>query len=135
MADQTLYEATLPQMGESLGTVTAATEAGTASWSSAWSLMIEFIGKAIGIAKELRGLTGDELKEKVIEAAEKFYEEVIVPIDIPGVPNIIEPLVDKAIGKALRPLIAGAVDGILKLYDRLGWPAFGFGDKPEAASS
>ena len=130
--DDNLYAMALAEMSMSTKTAISSKDAGIATWSNAWSLLVEFIGRAILIAKEFQGLDGEALREKVILAAERFYEEIIVPIDIPGVPNIIEPLVDKAIGKALRPLIAGAVDGLLKLFATFGWAA---ADAPETASS
>lgn len=117
-----LYERTLQEVEVRRQSLLQAKAAGIGDWSMIWAAIVDFIAKAIAIAKELQGLEREQIREKVVAATERFYEEVIVPIDLPGVPNIIEPIVDKALGRAIRPLLAGTIDALFDLYDRLGWP-------------
>lgn len=51
-------------------------------------------------------------KEELIQAAESIYAEYVAPIDLAGVPNLIEPFVDKWLGEVIRPSISLLVDRI-----------------------
>lgn len=43
--------------------------------------------------------------DAVIRAAEKAYDDYVAPLDIPGVPNLIEPQVDSAIRLAIGAVL------------------------------
>ena len=51
-------------------------------------------------------------KEDLIRAAEAVYDEYLAPLDLVGVPNRIEPYVDKVIRDTIRPGIALLVDAV-----------------------
>lgn len=48
----------------------------------------------------------------LVEMAEKLYDEHVAPLDIPGVPNLIEPRVDAAIRAQIRPLIYKMLEAV-----------------------
>lgn len=57
-------------------------------------------------------------KKCIMDAMGLFYDEIIVPYDIPGIPSIIEGFVDEA-GK--KPFLSGiefAIDAMFSLLDK-----------------
>lgn len=65
-------------------------------------------------------IDGPAKRKLVAEAVVQVYEQAIAPLDIPGVPNWVEPLVDRGIGLAvamyaeqLVSVIYGAVEPYL----------------------
>lgn len=82
------------------------------------------IGEALGlIYKSLAALSvlakqvvpaieAGDLRKFVISGAQKIYDEVIAPLDIPMIPNIIEDTVDDAIGSAVPLFIGMAYDAL-----------------------
>ena len=82
----------------------------------ALALLHEAIEEAVRLAAEYKNAVGPAKKELVIAAVEKFYFEVIAPIDLPYIPNfVIEPIVDQSIGSAIRPLVGGLVERVYSL--------------------
>lgn len=44
---------------------------------------------------------GSDCVEQVVQAAGLLYDRFVAPIDIPGIPNIVEPAFDAAVKQAL----------------------------------
>ena len=64
-----------------------------------------------------------ELKAVVLAAFDKLYDEVMAPIDIPYVPDVIETrFVDPILKVALRDQVAGILDALLKIFEREAVP-------------
>ncbi len=80
----------------------------------------EFITRATGSLVRLVGEydpSHDDLKATVLAAIGKLYDDVLAPIDIPYVPNIIETrFLDPAIRSALLKQVSGMIDGLLKIF-------------------
>lgn len=55
-----------------------------------------------------------------MEALSNFYDNVIEKVDIPGVPNIIEPIVDKYIKKLLLLIASGSIDSMVATLKKIG---------------
>ncbi len=55
-------------------------------------------------------LTSPEKKKEALDAAGLFYDNYIEKFDLPYVPNIIEPLVDKYIKLIFLMLASGSID-------------------------
>lgn len=88
----------------------------------------------LDLSRYLAEADRDTLRGAVIQAATKFYNEVLAPIDIPSIPNWLENrIVDPLIGQAVPLLVASLVDALLKILpettDHLGGPQ----DHPEPA--
>jgi len=47
---------------------------------------------------------------KLVEDVEEVYFEFIAPLDIVGIPNIVERAVDRVIGRMIRPALQGLRD-------------------------
>jgi len=80
-------------------------------WEVAYDSLYGAIQTYIVEVAKFVDATGAEKKEQVIQACEKFYEEVLAPLDIPGVPNwFVEPAVDRAVGAMIRPAVSGLIE-------------------------
>jgi hypothetical protein len=71
-------------------------------------------GRLLAILKFARGLTDDVIdsmggNSAVAEYVKSLYVQYVVPLDLPGVPNLLEPMVDEAI-KGLIVTLINAVD-------------------------
>jgi len=55
-------------------------------------------------------LTAADKREYLIARAEKFFDQVIVPLDLPGPDQVIDPLLRAAI----RPVVSRLYDEVLK---------------------
>lgn len=74
--------------------------------------------------------TGNDKKDVVLVAIGRFYDAVIRPIPLTGMPGPIEGLVDTAL-KGLILAIAGAgIDATVNIFNKLGWSA-----TPEAVAA
>lgn len=79
-------------------------------------------------------LNADDLKATVLAAFDKFYDDVIAPLDIPFVPNFIETRwVDPMLKAALHKQVSGIFDAVLKILGQA--PALTPGDLPPPATA
>jgi hypothetical protein len=85
--------------------------------SEVWNLVTEVISSLVKVAEEFGG-DGDNKKAAVLAALELFYDEVIAPLDIPYVPNIVEPVVDRAAKRIFLQIADGVIDAIVSLLNR-----------------
>lgn len=76
--------------------------------------IFQLVGEAVSLlvaAASTLSVSGADKKQLVTDAAQKLYDEVIRPIDIPGIPNVIEnTIVDPAIGKAIPYIVSGLIE-------------------------
>lgn len=86
------------------------------SLSEVWGLFQDIVVSFMKIAETVN-LSGVDKKAIVMDAASRLYDEVIAPIDIKSIPNVIEPAFDK-FGKSLfLELISGSIDYMVKFVD------------------
>lgn len=77
-----------------------------------WGLFQSVIQVLVKLASEVEA-SGDEKKEAVLAALDKFYDEVIAPIDIAVVPNFVEPITDKFLKGLFLQLASGSIDSVV----------------------
>ena len=78
-----------------------------------WKAFQVYVGNvvvAIEQSAAVEILTSLEKKQEALEAAALFYDNYIEKFDLPYVPNIVEPLVDKYIKKIFLILASGSID-------------------------
>lgn len=85
---------------------------GTLSTSDMLSLLVSGIGSVVRVMDGYIDLPFEQRKQIGLELTQQFYTEIIAPIDIPGVPNIIEGYIDNVAGQLLMV-------GVEKLYDAI----------------
>jgi hypothetical protein len=59
--------------------------------------------------------SGADKKIAALEAVDRFYADVIKPIDIKAVPNIVEPVVDKALGAMVHSVADGVIEALVNI--------------------
>jgi len=95
---------------------------GKLSFTEIIALLGTAIGELVSIAEAFYDGSGDAKKAAVMAAIDTFYEEVIKPIDIPVIPNFIEPIADKAVKQLLLVVADGLVDAVVAIFNKAGWP-------------
>lgn len=76
----------------------------------------------IELLRQYTKLSDADRKKDVLAAVELFMDQVITPIDISGIPNIIEPAVDKFIKQAVMAAATACYDSIAAFINRLSNP-------------
>lgn len=66
-------------------------------------------------------ISGPEKKAVVMEAIGHFYDDVIKPLDISAIPNLVEPIVDTAIKQLVLTFASAAIDTTVAIFDKNGW--------------
>jgi hypothetical protein len=64
-----------------------------------------------------------EKKQLVLSGLDKFYDLVIAPIDIVGIPDVLEGMVDATLKALLLSTVEGATDSIFNVFEKMGWIA------------
>lgn len=87
-----------------------------------WELAQSGIASFMKIVEAAGNFTAAEKKAAVLQAADRFYDKVIAPLDIPNVPEFLEArVVDPAIKSVFLKLVAGAIDSLTNIFNRVGW--------------
>lgn len=95
---------------------------GVITLSEIWQMTGRAVSEIVQITNSLK-VSGPEKKEAALEAFEQFVDNVIVPLDLPYVPNlIVEPIVDKALKSMLMAAANGLIDAAVSLFNQVGWP-------------
>jgi hypothetical protein len=97
-----------------------ATKDGKLSFSELITLGSNAVASLMQVAEHFGG-TGTEKKQAVITALGQFYDQVIAPIDIKGVPNLLEGIVDKALKELMLTLAGGWIDSLTTIFNKSGW--------------
>lgn len=88
---------------------------GKISFAEGWQLLQEFTAGAVYIVDELT-VAGADKKAMVLSLAQQFYDNVIAPIDIPFVPNILmEPALDRLLGSLIQPMLGAMIEASLNI--------------------
>lgn len=90
------------------------------TFAEIWELANNAINSATRIVAEAKQEFGDaDMVDAILHFAEELYDQVIAPIDLPKVPNLIETrFVDPAIKYLYMQLITGAIKSIVNLLNR-----------------
>jgi hypothetical protein len=69
------------------------------------------------IAKDLEG---KDKKDIVIEYVNKFYDTAFTIVDIPLVPNFLEPMIHSYVKKILMILVSSSIDATVSIFRQTG---------------
>jgi hypothetical protein len=72
------------------------------------------------IEKMTSDLEGSEKKEIAIAYLNGFYDKVFVVVDIPLIPNIIEPVVHKYVKTFLMIMVSASIDATVTIFRQTG---------------
>ena len=89
--------------------------------SEAWKILqlavIEIIQEIEEIGSDLKG---KDKKALAMELLSKFYDSVFMIIDIPFVPNLIEPIIHKHVKSLLMILLGSTIDAMVTAFRQIG---------------
>ena len=94
---------------------------GKLTFSEIWGLFQNALATLIQLTEKYAEYTGEQKKEVVLAALDQLFDRVIKPIDIKGVPNFLEPIVDKALKQLLMTLAGPAIDSLVNIFNKTGW--------------
>ena len=66
------------------------------------------------------GLTGKNKKAMALNSLSAFYDGVFVVIDIPFVPNVLEPIIHRYIKNILMIMVGSSIDATVTIFKNVG---------------
>lgn len=89
--------------------------------SEAWKNLQLITASIVQIIESVaKNLEGSEKKEIAMEYLNNFYDKVFVVIDIPFVPNLVEPIIHRYIKKILMIMVSASVDATVTIFRETG---------------
>jgi len=87
----------------------------------AWKLLQLAAASVIQIIEKLgHDISSPEKKELAMESLNKFYDSVFIVVDIPVVPNFLEPIMHKYIKGFLMILVGASIDALVTTFRNTG---------------
>lgn len=113
-----------------------ATSDGKLSFSEIFSLASKATASFIQLFEQFTdGVSGAEKKAAVLAALAAFFDEVISPLDIKGIPNFIEPVVDSSLKKLALTLADAGIDALVAIFNKSGWGPDPEPENPQAMTA
>jgi|TARA_B100001094_G_scaffold332448_1_gene404531 hypothetical protein len=89
--------------------------------AEAWKLLQVMAASLIQIVEKIgTDLSSPEKKELSLKLISDFYDKVFVAVDIPIIPNIIEPLLHKSVKAFLMILVGSTIDALVTTFRQTG---------------
>lgn len=100
---------------ESLNTVKAI------AVSEAWKILQLTVASVIQLIEKIcNDLSSSDKKTLAMELLSSFYDKVFVVVDIPVVPNMLEPLIHKYVKAFLMILVSSTIDALVTTFRNTG---------------
>lgn len=89
--------------------------------SEAWKALQLVTASTVQIIEAVaKDLEGSSKKEIAIEYINAFYDKVFIVIDIPLVPNLLEPIIHRYIKKILMIMVSSSIDATVTIFRETG---------------
>lgn len=89
--------------------------------AQAWKILQLAIASTIQIIEDTAdGLAGKDKKAIAMELLNKFYDSVFIIVDIPFVPNLLEPIIHKYVKAFLMILVSSTIDAMVTTFRQTG---------------
>lgn len=89
--------------------------------SEAWKILQITTASVVQILeKTATDLSGHEKKELAMNLISEFYDKVFLIVDVPFVPNLLEPLLHKYIKGFLMVLVSASIDALVTTFRQVG---------------
>jgi hypothetical protein len=89
--------------------------------SEAWKILQLATASVIQIIEKLgHDLSGPDKKVLAMSLLNKFYDNVFVVVDIPVVPNFLEPIIHKYVKAFLMILVGATIDALVTTFRNTG---------------
>jgi len=89
--------------------------------AQAWKILQLAVASVVQIIEEIAtNLEGPDKKIIAMEALSKFYDSVFVVVDIPFVPNFLEPIIHKYVKSILMIMVSATIDAMVTTFRNTG---------------
>lgn len=89
--------------------------------SEAWKALQLVTASTVQIIEAIaKDLEGSSKKEIAIEYINAFYDKVFIVVDIPFVPNLLEPIIHSYIKKILMIMVSSSIDATVTIFRETG---------------
>lgn len=89
--------------------------------AQAWKILQLAVAETVQVLEQNSGsLNGSDKKNMAMEYLSKFYDSVFLVIDIPMVPNFIQPIIRKYIKVFLMALVSSSIDAMVTTFRQVG---------------
>jgi hypothetical protein len=89
--------------------------------SEAWKILQLATAHIIQIIEKIgTDLSGPEKKKVALEALSNFYDKVFKSVDIPMIPNFLEPLFHQSVKAFLMILVGATIDALVTTFRETG---------------
>lgn len=88
----------------------------------AWKILQIAVAIAVTNIEHLAStLSGPDKKKIALNSINNFYDKVFVVVDVPFVPNILEPIIHKYIKTFLLILVGASIDATVATFRQIGF--------------
>lgn len=89
--------------------------------AEAWKLLQLTTASVVQIIEGIgNDLSGPDKKALAMELLNSFYDKVFLVIDVPFVPNIVEPIIHKYIKNILMIMVSATIDATVTIFRNTG---------------
>ena len=89
--------------------------------AEAWKVLQLATANLIQVIEKLAvDFSGPDKKELALEMISNFYDKVFTYVDIPAVPNFLEPVMHKYVKAFLLVLVGASIDAMVKTFRDIG---------------
>lgn len=89
--------------------------------SEAWKVLQLVTASIVRIIESLAvDLSGKDKKAIAIEYINKFYDTTFIIVDIPVVPNFLEPIIHRYVKTILMIMISSSIDAMVTIFRETG---------------
>ena len=89
--------------------------------SQAWKILQLAVAGTIQIIENTAtDLAGKDKKAVAMELLSKFYDSVFIVIDVPFVPNLLEPIIHRYVKSFLMILVGSTIDAMVTTFRNTG---------------
>lgn len=89
--------------------------------AQAWKILqLAVVGVIQVIEKTADDMQGKDKKAIAMELLSKFYDSVFIVVDVPFVPNVLEPIIHKYVKSLLMILVSSTIDAMVTTFRNTG---------------
>lgn len=100
---------------------TSLNEVKVVALAQAWKILQLAVASIIQIIENTAtDLAGKDKKAIAMELLNKFYDSVFIVVDIPFVPNLVEPIIHRYVKAFLMILVSSTIDAMVTTFRNTG---------------
>lgn len=89
--------------------------------AQAWKILQLAVASTIQVIENTAtDLAGKDKKTIAMELLSKFYDSVFIVVDVPFVPNVLEPIIHKYVKSFLMVLVSSTIDAMVTTFRHTG---------------